>query len=98
MKVAVFCGSSAGTNPDYLKATKALGSYFAKNGVDLVYGGGNVGLMGAIADSVLEAGGEVFGVIPEYLKEKEIAHPNLTQLHGKNGRCFCGASRWRWYP
>ncbi len=80
MKIAVFCGSSAGINPDYMKATKALGSYFAKNGIDLVYGGGNVGLMGAMADSVLAGGGQVFGVIPEYLKEKEIAHPNLTEL------------------
>jgi len=80
MKVAVFCGSSTGNEPVYSNEAKKLGEFFAKNGIDLVYGGGKVGLMGAIADAVLENGGKVIGVIPEYLKEKEIAHEGLTQL------------------
>lgn len=80
MKIAVFCGSSSGGDPEFVQATKALGYYLAGNGADLVYGGGKVGLMGAIADSFLESGGKVYGVIPEHLKEKEIAHPDLTEL------------------
>lgn len=80
MKIAVFCGSSSGENPEFVKATKALGCFLANNGIDLVYGGGKVGLMGAIADSFLESGGKVYGVIPEHLKEKEIAHQALTEL------------------
>lgn len=80
MKIAVFCGSSNGNNPEYVKAAQALGRYFAEQGIDLVYGGGKVGLMGAIADSVLAHGGKVFGVIPEHLKEREIAHRGLTEL------------------
>lgn len=80
MKIAVFCGSSCGEDPKFVKATKELGYFLADNGIDLVYGGGNVGLMGAIADAFLESGGNVYGVIPEHLKEKEIAHKNLTEL------------------
>ena len=80
MKIAVFCGSSTGNNPSYINAAKKLGAFFGENGIDLVYGGGKVGLMGAIADAVLESGGKVFGVIPEYLKEKEIEHTGLTEL------------------
>ncbi|SBS30507.1 LOG family protein YvdD [Marinomonas aquimarina] len=81
MKIAVFCGSSSGNDPRFVETTKALGKYFAEQGVDVVYGGGDVGLMGTIADAVLEGGGKVYGAIPEYLKSKEIAHPNLTELH-----------------
>ncbi len=80
MKIAVFCGSSSGENPEFVRATKDLGRYLAGNEIDLVYGGGKVGLMGTIADSFLENGGKVFGVIPEHLKEKEIAHKDLTEL------------------
>ncbi len=80
MKIAIFCGSSAGHSPQFVESTKVLGNYLARNGIDVVYGGGNVGLMGVIADSVLAAGGRVYGVIPEDLKNKEIAHPNLTDL------------------
>lgn len=81
MKIAVFCGSSSGHHPEFVKATKALGGYLASQGIDLVYGGGKVGLMGAIADAFLENGGKVYGVIPEHLKQKEIAHPGLTELN-----------------
>jgi uncharacterized protein (TIGR00730 family) len=80
MRIAVFCGSSSGNNPDFISATKILGKYLADNNIDIVYGGGKVGLMGTIADSVLAHGGKVYGVIPEHLKEKEIAHQNLTEL------------------
>lgn len=80
MKIAVFCGSSTGNNPCYINEAKKLGEFFGKNGIDLVYGGGKVGLMGVIANAVLANGGQVFGVIPEYLKEKEIAHAGLTEL------------------
>jgi len=81
MKIAVFCGSSTGNDPAYVNEAKKLGECFAKNGIDLIYGGGKVGLMGTIANAVLENNGQVFGVIPEYLKEKEIAHEGLTELY-----------------
>ena len=80
MKVAVFCGSSCGESTQFINETKKLGTFLAKNNIDVVYGGGKVGLMGAIADSVIESGGKVYGVIPEHLKEKEIAHTDLTEL------------------
>lgn len=80
MKIAVFCGSATGNNPQFLTATQALGKHFAQNGIDIVYGGGNVGLMGAVADAALAEGGRVYGVIPEHLKQKEIAHEGLTEL------------------
>jgi uncharacterized protein (TIGR00730 family) len=81
MKVAIYCGSSEGNSPDYVKGVKTLGVYLAKQGIDVVYGGGNVGLMGVIANATLQAGGRVIGVIPAHLKSKEIAHPSLTKLH-----------------
>jgi len=80
MKIAVFCGSSSGESPEFVRATKELGSFLASNGVDLVYGGGKVGLMGVIADSFLDNDGKVYGVIPEHLKDREIAHAGLTDL------------------
>ena len=80
MKVAVFCGSKTGNDPVYKEATQRLGEYFAARNVDIVYGGGHVGLMGVIADSVLENGGKVYGVIPHHLESKEIAHQYLTEL------------------
>lgn len=80
MKIAIFCGSSTGNNPEYVNEAEKLGEFFGNNGIDLVYGGGKVGLMGAIADTTLASGGKVFGVIPQYLKDKEIAHEGLTEL------------------
>lgn len=80
MRIAVFCGSSAGSQPSYVSEAKKLGAFFGRNGIGLVYGGGKVGLMGAVADAALDSGGRVIGVIPEYLEEKEIAHNGLTEL------------------
>jgi uncharacterized protein (TIGR00730 family) len=80
-KVCVFCGSSVGNKPEYAEAAVTLGGLLAKKKIGLVYGGGNVGLMGVIADAVLEAGGEVIGVIPHSLAQREIEHQGLTQLH-----------------
>lgn len=80
MKVAVFCGSKSGNHPSFAMATRELGYFFAQQNIDVVYGGGRVGLMGIIADATLEKGGKVYGVIPEYLKEKELAHKGLTEL------------------
>lgn len=79
--ICVFCGSSFGNNPAYKEAAQSMGTTLAEKGVTLVYGGGNVGLMGVVADVALGAGGEVIGVIPEALVEREISHQNLTQLH-----------------
>lgn len=80
-RLAVYCGSSPGANPAYAAAARALGAEMAARGIGLVFGGGHVGLMGAIADAVLEAGGEVIGVIPEALRDKELAHQGCTELH-----------------
>jgi len=80
MKVAVYCGSSSGNKTEYIEQTKVLGKFLAQNKIDIVYGGGRVGLMGTIADCVLEHGGKVYGVIPEKLKEKELAHTGVTDL------------------
>ena len=80
MKIAVYCGSASGNKPEYIEAAEKLGRYFAAQGIDLVYGGGKVGLMGTIADAVLQAGGRVYGFIPEALEAKEIAHTGLTEL------------------
>lgn len=80
-RVCVFCGSSAGNDPAYLEAARAMGRTLAGRGIALVYGGGSVGLMGAVADATLEAGGEVVGVIPRALQLRELAHPGLTTLH-----------------
>jgi uncharacterized protein (TIGR00730 family) len=80
-RLAVYCGSSPGADPAYAAAARALGTEMAARGIGLVFGGGHVGLMGAIADAVLEAGGEVIGVIPEALRDKELAHQGCTELH-----------------
>jgi uncharacterized protein (TIGR00730 family) len=80
-RVCVFCGSSNGFEPAMREDARALGKLFAERGIGLVYGGASVGLMGAIADAVLKAGGAVFGVIPESLQRREIAHLDLTELH-----------------
>ncbi|MDX2241077.1 MAG: TIGR00730 family Rossman fold protein [Leptolyngbyaceae cyanobacterium bins.302] len=79
--ICVFCGSSLGARPEYQKAAELLGKTLAERGLQLIYGGGNVGLMGVVADATLAAGGEVIGVIPEFLVKKEVSHSNLTQLH-----------------
>jgi uncharacterized protein (TIGR00730 family) len=79
--ICIYCGSAAGTNPEYVETARRLGTILARRGLGLVYGGGRVGLMGIIADSVLEGGGRVIGVIPEALSSKEIAHDGLTELH-----------------
>lgn len=78
--ICVFCGSSAGANGVYAEAARQLAQLMALNGASLVYGGGNVGLMGILADEMLANGGEVFGVIPEFLLQREVAHANLTRL------------------
>jgi uncharacterized protein (TIGR00730 family) len=79
--VCVYCGSSPGFDEVYARAARELGGLLASRGVRLVYGGGSVGLMGILADAVLEAGGEVVGVIPKGLFGREIAHDGLTELH-----------------
>ncbi len=78
--VCVFCGSSPGKSADYVKVASELGRELARRGLRLIYGGGNVGLMGAVADAVMSAGGEVVGVIPHMLAEKELAHTTITEL------------------
>jgi uncharacterized protein (TIGR00730 family) len=80
-KLCVFCGSSTGNRPVYQEAAAQLGDQLASLGIALVYGGGRVGLMGLLADSVLRGGGEAIGVMPRALVEKEIAHSALTRLH-----------------
>ncbi|MEA2402999.1 MAG: hypothetical protein QOK00_3402 [Thermoleophilaceae bacterium] len=79
-RVCVFCGSSPGARPAYAEATAELGRLLAADGIGLVYGGGAVGLMGVLADSVLAAGGEAIGVIPQALVDREIGHSGLTEL------------------
>jgi uncharacterized protein (TIGR00730 family) len=80
LTVAVFCGSSSGNDPAFRLAAEALGTGMARAGIRLVYGGGRIGLMGALADAVLAGGGEVVGVLPDFLRTAEIAHDGLTQL------------------
>lgn len=79
-RLCVFCGSSTGSDPNHLAAALELGTTLAKGGVGVVYGGGAVGLMGALADACLAAGGEVVGVIPRGLFRREIGHAGLTEL------------------
>lgn len=79
--VCLFCGSNRGARPEYADAARAFGRMLAEQGLTLVYGAGNVGLMGLAADAALEAGGRVVGVIPEFLKDKEVAHLGLSELH-----------------
>lgn len=79
--ICVYCGSNSGRVPAFTAAADSLGKLLAERRIKLVYGGGQVGLMGTLADAVLEAGGEVEGVIPEFLALKEIAHMSLSRLH-----------------
>ena len=78
--LTVYCGSSSGSNPIYIEKAKELGSLMVQHNYHLIYGAGNVGLMGIIADEVLRLGGEVIGVIPQHLVDKEVAHQELTEL------------------
>jgi uncharacterized protein (TIGR00730 family) len=79
--LAVYCGSASGTSEVFADATRATAAVMVERGVDLVYGGGRLGLMGLIADSVLGGGGRVFGVIPTALVNLEVAHTGITELH-----------------
>jgi uncharacterized protein (TIGR00730 family) len=80
VRICVFCGASPGNEPRYVAAAHDVGEGLARRGIALVYGGGRVGLMGALADAALDAGGEVIGVIPRGLVDRELAHPGLTEL------------------
>lgn len=79
-RVCIFCGSASGAREAYVEAARELGHGLAARGMELVYGGGKVGLMGAVADATLEAGGKVIGIIPKALMDKEIGHKGLTEL------------------
>jgi uncharacterized protein (TIGR00730 family) len=79
--ICIFCGSSAGTEPVYEQAAQSIGRTLAQRGIDLIYGGGKVGLMGSTADACLREGGRVVGVMPRALVAKEIAHRGLTELY-----------------
>jgi len=79
-RICVFCGSNLGSNPVYRQAAAELGRLLADREIELVYGGGNIGLMGVLAEAVLDAGGHVIGVIPESLMAKEVGHQGLTEL------------------
>ena len=83
-RVCVFCGASSGRLPAYADAARAFGAAAAARGLGVVYGGGRVGLMGAVADAALAGGGEVIGVIPQELVDRELAHGGLTELHVVN--------------
>ncbi len=80
-RICVFCGHATGENPVFAEAALATGRHFAAKGIRLVYGGGNAGMMGILANAVLDAGGEVTGVIPDFLMEKELGHTGVTTLH-----------------
>ncbi|MBV9782298.1 MAG: TIGR00730 family Rossman fold protein [Acidisphaera sp.] len=92
--VAVFCGSHPGSHPAYRASAEAMGQGLAEAGIRLIYGGGRVGLMGAVADAALAAGGQVLGVIPEFLMRLEVAHEGLADLvitdtmHSRKRRMF----------
>ena len=79
-RLAVYCGSATPTDPVYIETARAIGRALAARGIGVVYGGGRLGLMGAVADSAIEAGGEVIGVIPDALVNAEVAHRGLTEL------------------
>ncbi len=79
--VGVFCASTSGVRPEYLEAAQRLGHELGLRGMGLIYGGASVGLMGAVADAAVEAGAPVVGVLPAVLKDREIAHHGLTELH-----------------
>lgn len=80
MKIAVYCGAASGHNPIYAEAAKELATWLVKEQLEVIYGGGSVGLMGILADTVLEQGGQITGVMPDFLIDREIAHTGLTEL------------------
>jgi len=92
--ICVFCGSRMGSDPAYENAARGLGRMMAERGIRLVYGGGHVGLMGVLADAVLDAGGEVTGVIPDFLRRREVGRGDLTEMivtdsmHSRKHRMF----------
>jgi len=102
--VAVFCGSRFGHDPAYAEAAAAFGAGLAAAGIRLVYGGGGVGLMGVIADAALSAGGEVLGIIPEFLQRREVAHAGLgamvvtANMHDRKRRMFDAADAFVTMP
>ncbi|MFK8058847.1 MAG: TIGR00730 family Rossman fold protein [Polaribacter sp.] len=79
-KIVVFCGSSLGFNPIYKETAIALGNYFSNNKIGLVYGGGKIGMMGILADTILEQNGEVIGVIPKLLEKEEVVHSGVEEM------------------
>lgn len=81
MRIALYCGSNSGVDPAFTAAAAGLAAHLARAGIGIVYGGGCVGLMGAVADAALAAGGEVIGVIPQALMDKELGHTGVTHLH-----------------
>ena len=80
MNVCIFCGSSTGTEPIYAEVAREIGQLLAGSGHSLIYGGGNIGLMGIVADSILAHGGKVIGIIPDFLMKREVGHAGLTEL------------------
>jgi uncharacterized protein (TIGR00730 family) len=80
MNVCIFCGSASGKRNEYAEAAREIGVLIHKSGSSLVYGGGNIGLMGIVADEVMKLGGHVIGVIPDFLLQREVAHKGITQL------------------
>ena len=79
-RIAVFCGSSTGFKEDYAIEAVKLGLYFSKHKIGMVYGGGKIGIMGIVADTMMQSGGEVIGVIPGLLKHEEVAHTKITRM------------------
>ena len=84
-RLAVYCGSATPADPVYIEAARAVGHALATRGIGVVYGGGRLGLMGAVADAALAAGGEVIGIIPQALVDAEVAHRGCTELHVVSG-------------
>lgn len=80
-RLAVYCGSAAGHDPRFADAARELAAVMLVSGIDLVYGGGRLGLMGIVADAIIEGGGNTYGVIPRALVDAEVAHPGLTELY-----------------
>ena len=84
-RIAIYCGSASPADTIYIEATRMVGAELARRGIGVVYGGGRLGLMGAVADAALDAGGEVIGVIPQALVDAEVAHRGCTELHVVSG-------------
>lgn len=80
MKICVYCASSTKVNAAYFRATEKLAKVFVKNDIEIVYGGGSVGLMGHLADTILKEGGSIQGIMPSFMKDKELAHPDVENM------------------